>query len=158
VNYHSYFDRRTGFDAAASFIFNQGSDLCSTSLLSLRRVDIAGIEQRLAELNWAWAPVMLSALCVQTLPLAYRSREISAVCNAHLNFTAAIRYRFIGIFFSQVLPSTVGGGRRPHLPLSPHRRRMADGQLFGSDRSRRWRYRIGSPGRGLPSVDARTGA
>jgi hypothetical protein len=52
---------------------------------------------------------MLIALCVQTLLLALRWREIIAICGASLQLTTALRYSFIGIFFSQVLPSTVGG-------------------------------------------------
>ena len=77
--------------------------------LSLRRVNLGSVGQRLGELNFGWITLILFALCIQTLLLAWRWREIAAVCGARLRPTAAIRYSFIGVFFSQVLPSTVGG-------------------------------------------------
>jgi len=77
--------------------------------LSLRRVNLGSVAQQLGELNFSWITLILFALCVQTLLLAWRWREIAAVCGARLHPTAAIRYSFIGLFFSQVLPSTVGG-------------------------------------------------
>lgn len=77
--------------------------------LSLRRVNFGDVGQRLGELNLGWIAFMLIALCIQTLLLAVRWREIVAICGARLSLMAAVRYSFIGTFFSQVLPSTVGG-------------------------------------------------
>lgn len=77
--------------------------------LCLRRVNLGSVQQQLGGLNLGWAPFVLAALCVQTLLLAWRWREIVAVCGARLHLTAALQYSFIGVFFSQVLPSTVGG-------------------------------------------------
>jgi uncharacterized membrane protein YbhN (UPF0104 family) len=77
--------------------------------LSLRRVSLGSVGHRLGELNFGWIAFMLIALCVQTLLLALRWREIIAICGASLHLTTALRYNFIGLFFSQVLPSTVGG-------------------------------------------------
>jgi uncharacterized membrane protein YbhN (UPF0104 family) len=77
--------------------------------LSLRRVDLSGLGQRLSALDWRWLAFVLLMLCVQ-IPLgAFRWREIVAICGARLPMVTAIRYGFIGAFFSQVLPSTVGG-------------------------------------------------
>jgi uncharacterized membrane protein YbhN (UPF0104 family) len=77
--------------------------------LSLRRVNFDSIADRLAELNLGWMVFMLIALFVQTLVLALRWREIARICGARLNLTTALRYSLIGLFFSQVLPSTIGG-------------------------------------------------
>ena len=77
--------------------------------LSLRRVDLSSIGQRLGALDLRWIAFILFLLCVQ-IPLgALRWREIVAICGAKLPPVTALRYGFIGAFFSQVLPSTVGG-------------------------------------------------
>jgi uncharacterized membrane protein YbhN (UPF0104 family) len=77
--------------------------------LSLRRVDLSSVGQRLSGLDLRWIAVILFMLCVQ-MPLgALRWREIVTVCGAKLPLATALRYSFIGQFFSQVLPSTVGG-------------------------------------------------
>jgi uncharacterized membrane protein YbhN (UPF0104 family) len=77
--------------------------------LSLRRVDLGSVGQRLGALDWRWIAFILFMLGVQ-IPLgALRWREIVAICGAKLTPATATRYSFIGAFFSQVLPSTVGG-------------------------------------------------
>jgi uncharacterized membrane protein YbhN (UPF0104 family) len=77
--------------------------------LALRRVNLDSVGQRLGGLDWGWIAFILIILCVQMLPLALRWREIAVVCGAKLPLATALRYSFIGQFFSQVLPSTVGG-------------------------------------------------
>jgi uncharacterized membrane protein YbhN (UPF0104 family) len=77
--------------------------------LSLRRVDLSHVGQRLSALDLRWIGFVLIAMCVQ-IPLgALRWREIVLTCGAKLSTALALQYSFIGIFFSQVLPSTVGG-------------------------------------------------
>ena len=77
--------------------------------LSLRRVDLGSVGQRLGALDLRWIAFILLMLCVQ-IPLgALRWREIVAICGAKLPLVTGVRYSFIGVFFSQVLPSTVGG-------------------------------------------------
>jgi uncharacterized membrane protein YbhN (UPF0104 family) len=77
--------------------------------LSLRRVDLGSVGQRLGALDWRWIVFVLVLLCVQIPLVAVRWREIAVICGAKLPPVTAIRYSFIGSFFSQVLPSTVGG-------------------------------------------------
>jgi uncharacterized protein (TIRG00374 family) len=77
--------------------------------LSLRRVDLDSVGQRLGRLDWGWIVLILSGLCIQLLLNAVRWREIITICGARLLLATALRYSFIGQFFSQVLPSTVGG-------------------------------------------------
>jgi uncharacterized membrane protein YbhN (UPF0104 family) len=77
--------------------------------LSVHRVNFGSVGERLGTLNFGWLVFMLIALCVQTLLLALRWREIVGICGARLHLTAGLSYTFIGLFFSQVLPSTIGG-------------------------------------------------
>jgi len=77
--------------------------------LSLRRVELESIRQRLSGLDLRWVAFILLMLCIQLPAGALRWREIVATCGAKLPLATAIRYSFIGQFFSQVLPSTVGG-------------------------------------------------
>lgn len=77
--------------------------------LSLRRVDLSTVGSRLGALDWRWLALILGLLCAQIPLIALRWREIVAVCGATLPRGTALRYSFIGTFFSQVLPSTVGG-------------------------------------------------
>jgi len=77
--------------------------------LSLRRVDLGSVGQRLGALDLRWIALILFVLCAQIPFVAIRWREIVTICGANLPAATAIRYSFIGTFFSQVLPSTVGG-------------------------------------------------
>jgi len=77
--------------------------------LSLRRVDIDALGQQLVKLDWKWASIALLICCAQVPLSAWRWREIIMACGSTLSRTMAMRYTIIGQFFSQVLPSTVGG-------------------------------------------------
>ncbi|MBI4365525.1 MAG: flippase-like domain-containing protein [Deltaproteobacteria bacterium] len=77
--------------------------------LSLRRVDLDSVGQRLGGLDWGWIALVLVTLGIQIPLLSLRWREIVTICGAKLPLATALRYNFIGQFFSQVLPSTVGG-------------------------------------------------
>jgi uncharacterized membrane protein YbhN (UPF0104 family) len=76
---------------------------------SLRRVNLGSIGQRLGGLDLHWMILALFVLCSQMLLLALRWREITVICGAKLSRATALGYTFIGQFFSQVLPSTIGG-------------------------------------------------
>jgi len=77
--------------------------------LSLRRVDLNSVEQRLSAVDLRWIAFVVAGMVVQILLGALRWREIVTTCGATLSSAMALRYAFIGQFFSQVLPSTVGG-------------------------------------------------
>jgi uncharacterized membrane protein YbhN (UPF0104 family) len=77
--------------------------------LSVHRVNFGSVGERLGTLNFGWLVFMLIALCVQTLLLALRWREIVGICGAQLHLTAGLSYSFNRLVFSQVLPSTIGG-------------------------------------------------
>ena len=77
--------------------------------LSLRRVNLGSIGLRLDGLDLRWMTLALLISCSQMLPAALRWREIIVTCGAKLSLAITLGYIFIGQFFSQVLPSTVGG-------------------------------------------------
>jgi len=77
--------------------------------LSLHRVDLSSTGQRLGGLDLRWVTLILFILCAQMVLLALRWREIVVACGAKLPPATALSYSFSGQFFSQVLPSTVGG-------------------------------------------------
>jgi hypothetical protein len=77
--------------------------------LSLHKVNLGGIGQRFRELDLRWMIFVFFILCAQLVLVASRWREIVVTCGAKLRPVTALVYTFIGQFFSQVLPSTVGG-------------------------------------------------
>ena len=77
--------------------------------LSLRRVNLGSVGQRLSGVDLRWMTLILAITCSQVLLLALRWREIVVVSGMKLSLPLALNYSFIGQFFSQVLPSTVGG-------------------------------------------------
>lgn len=83
-----------------------------TSILlyfSLRRVNLEHAGQQLSQLDWTWTALAIIIAGIQIPFGAWRWREITTVCGFKLTFPTALRFSFIGQFFSQVLPSTVGG-------------------------------------------------
>ena len=87
--------------------------------LSLRRVNLGSVGQRIGGLDLRWMTLVLFILLAQMLFLALRWRAIVGICGAKLPLATALSYSFIGQFFSQVLPSTVGGDAIRHLAAGP---------------------------------------
>lgn len=77
--------------------------------LSLRAVHLETVGTRLAGAKASWLAAAAALGVVQLFLLAARWREIANAGTAQLTFGAAVQFSFIGNFFSQVLPSTVGG-------------------------------------------------
>ena len=77
--------------------------------LSLRWVNFAALVERLARLKPEWILLATLIVTIQVALLAIRWREIAAACGAYLALITALQFSFIGMFFNQVLPSTVGG-------------------------------------------------
>jgi len=77
--------------------------------LSLRWVNVAALGERLARLKPEWILLATLVVTAQVALLAIRWREIAAACGAYLALISALQFSFIGMFFNQVLPSTVGG-------------------------------------------------
>jgi len=77
--------------------------------LSLRWVNVTAFVDRLSQIDPRWIALALALLAIQVAFLAIRWRKIAAACGAGLTFALALQLSFIGTFFNQVLPSTVGG-------------------------------------------------
>ena len=77
--------------------------------LALRSVDFATLQDRLRNLHIGWYAVALALMTVQMFLTALRWRAIAIACGAPLGAGRAFVYSLIGAFFSQTLPSTVGG-------------------------------------------------
>lgn len=76
---------------------------------SLRRVDLSTIGEQLNRLELIWFAVGVVIALVQVVLIALRWRQIAAICGAPMTAPQSIRFNLIATFFSQVLPSTVGG-------------------------------------------------
>jgi uncharacterized membrane protein YbhN (UPF0104 family) len=76
---------------------------------ALRFVNIGTVASRLSRIAPGWIALVLLALVVQTTLLAVRWQQLVAQCGASLPFTLLLRFSFIGLFFNQTLPSSVGG-------------------------------------------------
>jgi len=77
--------------------------------LSLRSVNLAALGDRLSRLHAGWIVISLAILAAQLVLLAARWRMIAQGCGLAPRYTTMLRVSFIGMFFNQVLPSTVGG-------------------------------------------------
>ena len=77
--------------------------------LSLRAVHLESVGARLASAKASWLAAAAALGIAQLVLLAVRWREIADAGTARLTVKAALQFTFIGSFFSQVLPSTVGG-------------------------------------------------
>jgi uncharacterized protein (TIRG00374 family) len=76
---------------------------------ALTRTDFSVVVSRLHQLNIVWCLLTLGILGLQLVLVSIRWREIANLCGAALALSAAFRLNLVGAFFSQVLPSTVGG-------------------------------------------------
>ena len=77
--------------------------------LALRSVNLTAVGERLSHIGLAWLTVSWVIISLQVMVGALRWREIINACAAKLSFLSALQISFVGVFFSQVLPSTVGG-------------------------------------------------
>ncbi|RDV04735.1 lysylphosphatidylglycerol synthase transmembrane domain-containing protein [Undibacter mobilis] len=77
--------------------------------ISLRSVNLAALGERLSRLHAGWIAASLAILAAQLFILAARWRMIAQGCGLAPRYDAVLRMSFVGLFFNQVLPSTVGG-------------------------------------------------
>jgi uncharacterized membrane protein YbhN (UPF0104 family) len=77
--------------------------------LSLRWVDTAEVASRLSRLNFGWLTATVAVVVLQISLLALRWRLIAQTAGAPMALPTALRIGFIAAFFSQTLPSTIGG-------------------------------------------------
>jgi hypothetical protein len=77
--------------------------------VAIGSVNFDVLRERFGGLNYGWIAAALVALGVQIGLVSFRWQRIAYRCRAHLIFRRATLYYLIGSFFSQVLPSTIGG-------------------------------------------------
>jgi uncharacterized protein (TIRG00374 family) len=85
--------------------------LVSASLLFVlaRTVDIDAVMSAIAMLPW-WVPIVALALLIaQVFILAFRWHVIVRDVGGSLPFRAALGLTFVGLFFNQTLPTSIGG-------------------------------------------------
>ena len=76
---------------------------------SVRRIDLSTIGERLNRLELYWLAAGIVIALVQVALVALRWRQIALLCGAPMTGPQSVRFNLIATFFSQVLPSTVGG-------------------------------------------------
>lgn len=76
--------------------------------LAFRHVHWSMIVAGLARMHLAWFAAAVAALGLQIGVAAQRWRWIAQGCGVAMSAAAALRFLFIGQFFSQTLPATVG--------------------------------------------------
>ena len=76
---------------------------------ALSRINVSTIGERLTHLDLSWVLAAAAIALLQTALVAIRWQRICLVCGTALPLRQAIRFNFVASFFSQVLPSTVGG-------------------------------------------------
>jgi hypothetical protein len=77
--------------------------------LALRGVAISSILERVDQISLVWLTLGVVTTIVQFVLTGLRWRIITQFCNVPLRLGEALRYVFIGVFFSQTLPSSIGG-------------------------------------------------
>ena len=76
---------------------------------AVRFVNFGALRERLNRLNYAWVAASLIVLWLQIALVSLRWQRIAEACGGRMSTGHAALYTLIGSFFSQVLPSTVGG-------------------------------------------------
>ncbi|HEY6024608.1 MAG TPA: lysylphosphatidylglycerol synthase transmembrane domain-containing protein, partial [Pseudolabrys sp.] len=77
--------------------------------VAVRFVNFSVLRERLNRLDYSWIAATLTALWLQIALVSLRWQRIAESCGGGLSAGRAVLYTLIGSFFSQVLPSTVGG-------------------------------------------------
>jgi uncharacterized membrane protein YbhN (UPF0104 family) len=76
---------------------------------ALHFVNFGVLRERLYRLNYSWITAGLIALGLQLALVSLRWQRIAEFGGGRLSVARAVLYTLIGSFFSQVLPSTIGG-------------------------------------------------
>lgn len=76
---------------------------------AVSRINLEFVAERLQHLHAVWLVAAVATLSLQAVLGAERWRRILVLCGVTLSLNRAVGYTFISLFFSQVLPSTIGG-------------------------------------------------
>jgi uncharacterized protein (TIRG00374 family) len=72
-------------------------------------VNFDALRERVSRFDYIWIVAALLVLGLQNVLASQRWQRIAKQCNSQLSPGRAVLYTFIGAFFSQALPSTIGG-------------------------------------------------
>jgi uncharacterized membrane protein YbhN (UPF0104 family) len=76
---------------------------------ALRGIDLSSTADRFANINVGWAIAATLSCVGQVCVGAIRWRTIIEACGGRVTMAESLRLLFIGSFFNQTLPSTIGG-------------------------------------------------
>jgi len=74
-----------------------------------RDIDVAATFERLAATDPLWLAAAMGLLLVQAAVMVVRWQGVCVAIGAPLPFLRVLQFLFIGLFFNQVLPASVGG-------------------------------------------------
>lgn len=77
--------------------------------LVLRQIDFQAVADILRTISVPVLALAFSASLVQAIALAWRWHRVIRRLGERLLFSTAVRLTFVGLFFNQVLPSSIGG-------------------------------------------------
>jgi len=100
--------RRTPIRGLAGFALKAGVSLLLLGLL-LRQVDATAVAGRLGGLALDGIAVLAAILLVQAVVGALRWWVVIGLFDSSVSFLTAFRLLYIGLFFNQTLPSSIGG-------------------------------------------------
>jgi glycosyltransferase 2 family protein len=106
------------------------------------------VAERMQHLSLGWIAAATVITVAQAIFAALRWRAILGRCGAETSFADVTRYTFISLFFSQVLPSTIGGDVA-RIWLVTRQGAGWEGDLCGAHRPRRGCARSRAQRRGL---------
>jgi glycosyltransferase 2 family protein len=93
------------------YLLIAGKIAISLALLffAFSRINFSAVSLRFTQFDMGWIFVATLIAILQVALTAVRWRRIAMACGASLPMREALRFNMIAAFFSQVLPSTVGG-------------------------------------------------
>lgn len=77
--------------------------------LAMRGVNFDSVQSRLVQINPVWIGLAFVLALIQVMIAAARWRDIATTCGTTMPIGTANRFGFIGAFFNQTLPSSIGG-------------------------------------------------
>jgi uncharacterized protein (TIRG00374 family) len=75
----------------------------------IKKIDVFQVINTIKNISFKWAFVAISLMLLQILLAGLRWYWVSAMLNANIKLKKALSFMFIGQFFGQLLPSSIGG-------------------------------------------------
>jgi uncharacterized protein (TIRG00374 family) len=91
------------------FLFGKAAISAALLYLALNWVNIGTVTNQISHIDTRWVALGISVMFLQQLLLTARWRQILVQCGQDSSFARLFRINMVGAFFSQMLPSSVGG-------------------------------------------------